>query len=456
MINIPIDLKNAICNKKLIVFVGAGLSYNLLNTNNQPIKGWANLVENILIHLKEEEYDVEHFFPLLKKYDPIIILDLMEKDKSIPKSKINSFIKKFLELDDEKNNYAIHRDICSISNKVITTNYDTAFERAVPLLRTAKAYSGKNYELTLHKETKAKLLFKLHGCYEDSDSMVLFPTDYEALYNTAERDPEHSLLVLKNIIHNNTLLFIGAGMGDFQINNIFKEVERLQGQYNQKHYIITNKDLDSSLDFLVPLRIKDYSEIGGVVKRIIDIQRESLEEDSSEVKKLKEELAITKKRLRELEEKGDSSKDILLEREALKYFSRGLEFNLEGKHGEAIREYDTCVELKSDLHQAFYNWGTSLGYLAESKDGIEKEQYLNLAFKKYQKASQLGGDSYNLACWYATHKKETEAFRALRKSLRNNDVPVDFVLQDEDWKEYRQHEEFKDIINEFWAKESEK
>ncbi len=139
MIEIPIDLKNAICNKKLIVFVGAGLSYNLLNTKNQPIKGWANLVENILKHLKEKEYDVDYLLPLIKKRDPITVLDLIETDKDLDKREINLFIKEFLELDDEKNNYDLHKDICSISNKVITTNYDTAFERAVPTLRKFRA-----------------------------------------------------------------------------------------------------------------------------------------------------------------------------------------------------------------------------------------------------------------------------------------------------------------------------
>ena len=69
--------------------------------------------------------------------------------------------------------------------------------------------------------------------------MVLFPSGYKNFYENPEKDAEHSLLVLKSIIMHKTLLFVGAGMGDYQINSIFKEVKKLQGEYNQKHYIVS-------------------------------------------------------------------------------------------------------------------------------------------------------------------------------------------------------------------------
>jgi hypothetical protein len=39
MIEIPTELKKVICNNELLVFVGAGLSFNLKNTHNQSLKG---------------------------------------------------------------------------------------------------------------------------------------------------------------------------------------------------------------------------------------------------------------------------------------------------------------------------------------------------------------------------------------------------------------------------------
>ena len=236
MDKIPTELKKAICNDNLILFVGAGLSYNLSNISKVPLKGWVNLVECILIELKCKGHDVDHLLPLVQKYDPIKILDLIESDKSIPKIEIYSFTKDFFDLDPD-NNVELHKLLFQLSKKIITTNYDNAFEIAIPDLRKNKAYKGKNYELTTHKDSNSVLLFKLHGCFEDVDSMVLFPSNYRNLYKNPERDAEHSLLVLRNIIVNKSILFIGTGMGDFQINNIFKEIEHLQDEYNQDHFI---------------------------------------------------------------------------------------------------------------------------------------------------------------------------------------------------------------------------
>ena len=92
MTKIPIELKNAICSNQLLVFVGAGLSFNLVNINNQPLKGWSNLVEQILIHLKGKGFEADYLIPVLKKQDPIKVLNLIETDKDIPKTEIYSFI----------------------------------------------------------------------------------------------------------------------------------------------------------------------------------------------------------------------------------------------------------------------------------------------------------------------------------------------------------------------------
>ena len=170
--HIPHELKEAIRKQTLITFVGAGLSYEMKNTAGQKLEGWKNMVQQLLTHLASS-HNVSHLTPLLALYDPIEVLNLIEKDKSLPKAKVYDFMKDFFDLDKDANDYSLHEDIASLTNKIITTNYDTAFEIAKPSLRRFKAYKGKNYELTKHKEAHANLLFKLHGCFEESDSMVL-------------------------------------------------------------------------------------------------------------------------------------------------------------------------------------------------------------------------------------------------------------------------------------------
>ena len=490
---IPIELKNAICENQLIIFVGAGLSYNLININDQQIKGWTNLVEQVLKDLKKNGYDVDHLIPLSSKYDPIKVLDLIELDKNIPKTEIYRFIKGFFDLNDQKNYFELHKKLYKLSKKIVTTNYDTAFEKAIPELRKNKAYKGKNYELITHKDPNAALLYKLHGCFEDIDSMILFPTSYDNLYKNTNRDAEHSLLVLRNIIYNKSILFIGTGMGDFQINNLFKEIKEIQGVYNQKHFIITNKPLDSSLSFLTALPVNQYKEIETIIDNLILIKEESGNKESDDIITLKKQLEEANRKIEGFNSEDLLNKSNLLEREALKYFSKGVEFSLSNEHKKASKEYKTALELnpdyhealynwgtglgilakakkgkeaeelykeafdkfkkaidiKPDFHKALYNWGTYLGNLAQTKEGKEAEELYKEAFDKFEKAIEYGASSYNLSCVFALKGEKEKALKYLNNSLSKADIDVDFIEKDKDWKDYLADEEFNMLLKKY-------
>lgn len=47
------------------------------------------------------------------------------------------------------------------------------------------------------------------------------------LYDKSERNSEHGLMVMRNIIMNYTVLFVGTGMGDYQIESLFNEIKSL-------------------------------------------------------------------------------------------------------------------------------------------------------------------------------------------------------------------------------------
>lgn len=390
---IPVELKNAIINDDLVIFVGAGLSFNLLNSKNEPLKGWKNLVYNIIQNFQEKGYEVSHLKPLIDLYEPIEVLNLIEKDKNLPKSEIYKYVKTFFELNEE-NNLELHKKLFTISKKIVTTNYDTAFEEAIPKFRRHKAYKGKNYELTTHRNKETPLLFKLHGCFEDAESMVLFPSNYKNLYENSETDAEHSLLVLKNLIFNKTILFIGVGMGDFQINNIFKEVQKLQREFNQKHFIITNKSIDSTLNFVTTINYSQHSEIENLIDVLLEIKKQAEEESPEGM--LRKQYEEAQKRLDEVNvEKYEeilSEKDRLLKRESIKHFMKGIEFSLSEEHQQAIEAYECSVELNPYFHEAFYNLGVELGNLARIATVKDSEILYIKAFEKYQKTTELKPD----------------------------------------------------------------
>ncbi len=58
---------------------------------------------------------------------------------------------------------------------------------------------------------------------------------------------------------------------------------------------------------------------------------------------------------------------------------------------QAFEKYQKAVEIKSDLDDAYYNWGNNLGYLARMKSD---EALFQQAFEKYQEAVKIKPDKH--------------------------------------------------------------
>jgi hypothetical protein len=289
---IPGKLRKAMEENNPVLFIGAGFSYEFKNEQGKIIEGWKNLVAQILLHLEAIGYEVTHLKPFVEIYDPIAILDLIEKDKSLPREEVISFVKDFFALSPDKNDYTLHRKLYELSGKIITTNYDNAFEIAQPLLERKTASIGRDYELSLLHNPYEPVLFKLHGCISDGHHMVLFPSNYDNLYRSQDENAERITFALQNLIYNKPLLFIGYGMGDFQINQILLHVKRLQGKYHQPHFIISKEPIDSRLtadNFLGHIKIENHSEIEGIIDELLRIKEEIGRRKYPEIDKLKKE-----------------------------------------------------------------------------------------------------------------------------------------------------------------------
>ena len=393
MIEIPPGLREAIKADELVLFVGAGLSWNFKNKKNETLEGWTKMASSITSYLKEKHRITEDVKQSCDKKEPIDALKEIE-DSGVNKGIVGEFVKDYFSLG-EGNDYSLQQKLFELSTKIITTNYDTALEKAVPQLQEIKAYRGKDYELNRLKKDPI-FLFKLHGCIEHIDSMVLFPSDYGKLYNSNRREAEHTLSALRNLIFNKTFLFIGTGLGDPQISSFFKEIKRIQGIYSQEHYIITSDPLEKSLDFLTRIPIPSYEEIPGIIDQLLEIKRAEDEKNTP----LKEQLKEIEKRnevlAKELEEVKDEHKKnlLLLEWESNNRFNKGVRHHLAGEYLDASEEYGVATILNPRNSEAFCNWGTVLMELAKTKFGSEAEALYKEAIDKYQEAIKNKPDDY--------------------------------------------------------------
>lgn len=393
MIEIPPGLREAIKADELVLFVGAGLSWNFKNKNNETLEGWTKMASSITSYLCDNGHIPENLKQACDTLGEIKTLEILE-EREIGIGEVGPFIREYFTLGGG-NDFSLQKKLFELSTKIITTNYDRAFEMAVSQLQSQKAYKGKDYELNGLKKDPV-FLFKLHGCIEHLDSMVLFPSDYKKLYNSNRREAEHTLSALRNLIFNKTFLFIGTGLGDPQINSFFEEIKIIQGPYNQKHYIITPDLLEKSLDFLTRIPIASYEEIPGVIDQLLEIKRAEDEKNTP----FKEQLKETEKRnevlAKELEEVKDEHKKnlLLLEWESNNRFNRGLRYHLAGEYLDASEEYEVATVLNPRNSEAFCNWGATLMEMAKTKSGGEAEEDYNNAFKKYQKAIDYKSDYY--------------------------------------------------------------
>ena len=397
MVNIPPGLREAIKADELVLFVGAGLSWNFKNKKNETLEGWTKMASSITSHLKEKRRITEEVKQSCDKKEPIDALKEIE-DNGVNKGIVGSFVKDYFSLGEE-NNYSFQQKLFELSTKIITTNYDRAFEIAIPLLQEKKAYRGKDYELNRLKKDSI-FLFKLHGCIEHIDSMVLFPSDYETLYNSKGRDAEHALYALRNLIFNKTFLFIGTGLGDPQINSFFEEIKRIQGIYSQEHYIITPESLGESLDFLTPIKVDSYADIPSVIDQLSEFKRAAEENKSSQEKLFLAQLKETGERnevlTKELEKVTDENERLLLllERESNNHLNIGLRHHLAAEYLEALEEYEIATILNPKTPGAYSNWGVALCDLAKTKSGSEAEDLYKEAIDKYREAVKYRSDDH--------------------------------------------------------------
>ena len=390
MKNIPHGLKEAIEKDELVLFIGAGLSWDLKNTEGKTLGGWKEMVSSILSFLKDKEYITAEEQQSYDKLEPIGALKKLE-DKGISRREIGDFLKRYFTLEKAQE-FPKHQKAFRLSTKIITTNYDRAFEIAFPELQEIKAYKTKDYELNKLKKDPI-FLFKLHGCIEHIDSMVLFPSDYDKLYKSTGREAEHALYALRNLIFNKTFLFIGTGMGDPQITSFFEEIKRTQGIYNQEHFIITFEPLKESLNFLTPIKVNKKEEILDVIDQLLDIKKAADAKKSSKEKLLLEQLMASEiekvflaKGL-DKERNKNKKQTLLLEREANNRFLTGVKHHMAKEYLEAAKEYKAAAELEPESSEAYNNWGNALMELAKIKSGSEAEKLYKEAFEKYELAT---------------------------------------------------------------------
>ena len=97
MVTIPPGLKEAIEEDDLVLFIGAGLSWDLKNIKNEFMGGWDKMVKSLTSHLNDKSYITNEDKRSCDALEPIKALKIIQ-DKGVNKSKVANFIKYYFAL----------------------------------------------------------------------------------------------------------------------------------------------------------------------------------------------------------------------------------------------------------------------------------------------------------------------------------------------------------------------
>lgn len=197
-------LNEAIENDSLVIFVGAGISMN------SGLPSWNDLINEFKKEMNINKKESQHDNLKIAQY----YFDIVGQQKYLQK-----VINTFKNHDNaEPNN--IHKQIFRIRPRhIITTNYDELLEKAmkseIDKYEVIKQDSDIPYSKSDH------YLIKMHGDLIEKN-IVLKEDDYLDY----EKNFYMVATLIKSLIMNNTILFIGYSLGDSTFNSIFRMIQK--------------------------------------------------------------------------------------------------------------------------------------------------------------------------------------------------------------------------------------
>lgn len=213
-------INDAIDNNSLLIFVGAGVSAN------SKFPSWDDLIQEFRSELDIQETD---YLKIAQYY-----FDSVGQQK---------YLQKILDIFQEHANAQpneIHDEIFRIKPRhIITTNYDSLLEQKMNSNLDKYEIIKKDSDIPFSRSDH--YLIKMHGDLVEKN-MVLKEDDYLDY----ETNFYMTSTLIKSIIMNNTILFIGYSLSDSTFNSIFRLIQKGFSDNARKAYFFTVNKQDSA------------------------------------------------------------------------------------------------------------------------------------------------------------------------------------------------------------------
>ena len=239
----PKDLLNDLLSKKVVLFVGAGVSKGAELRDSWSIKSNMRAsIDDI-----DEKWDTDLFSKIAQIY---------ETQKG--RQSLISFIKKQLSTVGIKpgsgHNLIANYAISGYFDNIITTNYDCLIEDAIKSINARNIENGhsiRGYSKITNdqnfigiNEENIKVI-KLHGCIDEGNSLIITDDDYSKFMMTIDGLGHFSRCVimgyLSYLIASKTFIFIGYSLNDANFQYIYQKISSILDGHTPKGYAIIQR-----------------------------------------------------------------------------------------------------------------------------------------------------------------------------------------------------------------------
>lgn len=246
----PNQLVQAVAEGKSLAFIGAGFSMPVKRSNGKFLPNWPGLLQELLEMARLENVPFsgleDELEEAISSGKLIMVAQEIEDRISEP---LKAGILRRIFLDQEVKPNKLHDKLVSIPFAgILTTNYDMLIEGAYTLKsggRIPPVLTQEDLEKVQNPlRTKGSFVFKLHGDINRPDTIILGSHDYQDLLF---RRPGYRSF-LETAFTVNTVLFIGFGLEDPDIDNMLDRLSSIFSRTNESHYALIPTGRFSALE----------------------------------------------------------------------------------------------------------------------------------------------------------------------------------------------------------------
>lgn len=254
---IPATLRNAIAERTVIPFVGAGVSLAVQcqRLRRSLLPSWSELLERAADalerdHLRGPAMVVRGFLA----HSAPEYLSAAKHAKEHLGARWTDFLRQEIDISHESavpETLELARCVWKLgSSLLITTNYDHVLKWACPrpMEYTGLPINSKDALAQLHRGLaitpghwpRRPTVWHLHGHIDDASELVLAPDGYAQLYSSQECEQGYkaALDTLRHLLLGRTFLFIGFSMDDAAFVQTLAMVNQIYGGCGAQHFAI--------------------------------------------------------------------------------------------------------------------------------------------------------------------------------------------------------------------------